>query len=186
MEDVSIRSSELIPSPLPWRAPWGAAVLSALVAWLCFVSSAVLAQSAAHPSSEPTFSSGYKFTQMTGRDLFANICQGCHMPDGEGASGAGTYPSIARNKNLEASGYPVHVVVNGQRAMPPFGAMLSVRYPIPNSAFPIAQAVKVAGNAETFYVSGQVPPVLSKEADPASPQAYGDVKTQTQQDQGHP
>ena len=125
MEDVSIRSSELIPSPLPWRAPWGAAVLSALVAWLCFVSSAVLAQSAAHPSSEPTFSSGYKFTQMTGRDLFANICQGCHMPDGEGASGAGTYPSIARNKNLEASGYPVHVVVNGQRAMPPFGAMLS-------------------------------------------------------------
>ncbi|MDB5565495.1 MAG: cytochrome [Tardiphaga sp.] len=125
MADVSIRSSELIPSPLPWRAPWGAAVLSALVVWLCFVSSAVLAQSAAHPSSEPTFSSGYKFTQMTGRDLFANICQGCHLPDGEGASGAGTYPSIARNKNLEASGYPVHVVVNGQRAMPPFGAMLS-------------------------------------------------------------
>jgi mono/diheme cytochrome c family protein len=125
MEDVSIRFSELIPSPLPWRAPWGAAVLSALVAWLCFVSSAVLAQSAAHPSSEPTFSSGYKFTQMAGRDLFANICQGCHMPDGEGASGAGTYPSIVRNKNLEASGYPVHVVVNGQRAMPPFGAMLS-------------------------------------------------------------
>ena len=54
-----------------------------------------------------------------------------------------------------------------------------VRYPIPNSTFPISQAVQVPGNATTYYVSGQVPPVLSKEADPSSPQAYGDTKTQT-------
>ncbi len=54
-----------------------------------------------------------------------------------------------------------------------------VRYPIPNSTFPIAQAVQVPGNATTYYVSGQVPPVVRKEADPASPQAYGDTKTQT-------
>ena len=54
-----------------------------------------------------------------------------------------------------------------------------VRYPIPNSTFPIAQAVQVSGNATTYYVSGQVPPLTSKEADPASPQAYGDTKTQT-------
>ena len=53
------------------------------------------------------------------------------------------------------------------------------RYPIPNSTFPIAQAVKVSGNTATYYVSGQVPPVVSKEADPGSPQAYGDTKTQT-------
>jgi enamine deaminase RidA (YjgF/YER057c/UK114 family) len=54
-----------------------------------------------------------------------------------------------------------------------------VRYPIPNSTFPIAQAVQVSGNAVTYYISGQVPPVVSKEADPGSPQAYGDTKTQT-------
>src|SRR3979411_1198979 len=53
-----------------------------------------------------------------------------------------------------------------------------IRYPIPNSTFPIAQAVQVPGNATTYYVSGQVPPVISKEADPSSPQAYGDTKTQ--------
>jgi mono/diheme cytochrome c family protein len=29
------------------------------------------------------------------------------------------------NKTLEAGGYPVDLVVNGQRAMPPFGAMMS-------------------------------------------------------------
>ena len=54
-----------------------------------------------------------------------------------------------------------------------------VRYPIPNSTFPIAQAVRVSGDAVTYYVSGQVPPVISRDADPSSPQAYGDTKTQT-------
>jgi enamine deaminase RidA (YjgF/YER057c/UK114 family) len=54
-----------------------------------------------------------------------------------------------------------------------------VRYPIPNSTFPIAQAVQVPENATTYYISGQVPPVVGKDADPSSPQAYGDTKTQT-------
>jgi enamine deaminase RidA (YjgF/YER057c/UK114 family) len=54
-----------------------------------------------------------------------------------------------------------------------------VRHPIPNSTFPIALAVQVPATATTTYVSGQVPPVINKDADPASPQAYGDVKTQT-------
>ena len=47
------------------------------------------------------------------------------MPDGKGAAGAGSYPSLAQDKNLEASGYPVYVVVRGQRAMPPVGRMMS-------------------------------------------------------------
>ena len=54
-----------------------------------------------------------------------------------------------------------------------------VRTPIPNSTFPIALAVQVPPTATTYYLSGQVPPVVSKDADPQSPQAYGDVKTQT-------
>jgi enamine deaminase RidA (YjgF/YER057c/UK114 family) len=54
-----------------------------------------------------------------------------------------------------------------------------VRHPIPNSTFPIAQAVQVSGNATTFYVSGQVPPLVNKDANPQTPEAYGDVKTQT-------
>ena len=54
-----------------------------------------------------------------------------------------------------------------------------VRLPIPNSTFPIAQAVRVTGDSVITYVSGQVPPVINKDADPSSPQAYGDVKTQT-------
>jgi len=54
-----------------------------------------------------------------------------------------------------------------------------VRQPIPNSSFPIAQSVQISGNTTTTYVSGQVPPLINKDADPSSPQAFGDVKTQT-------
>jgi mono/diheme cytochrome c family protein len=72
-----------------------------------------------------TFSSGYRFVEMTGEELFANVCQGCHMPDAAGATGAGSYPSLVGNSNLEASGYPVYLVVNGKRGMPPFGDMMT-------------------------------------------------------------
>ena len=47
------------------------------------------------------------------------------MPDGKGATGAGTYPSLANNKTIEAAGYALDAVVNGQRAMPPLGDMMN-------------------------------------------------------------
>src|SRR5713101_732730 len=54
-----------------------------------------------------------------------------------------------------------------------------IRHPIPNSTFPIAQAVEVSGNVKTVYVSGQVPPVIDKDADENSAQGFGDNKKQT-------
>jgi enamine deaminase RidA (YjgF/YER057c/UK114 family) len=54
-----------------------------------------------------------------------------------------------------------------------------IRHPIPNSTFPIAQAVEIKGPVTTYYVSGQVPPVANKDADPQSLAAYGDTTTQT-------
>jgi mono/diheme cytochrome c family protein len=72
-----------------------------------------------------SLSEGYRFSETSGEELFSSVCQGCHMPDGHGAVGAGNYPSLARNRSLEARGYPVYVVVRGQKAMPPIGAMMS-------------------------------------------------------------
>jgi mono/diheme cytochrome c family protein len=91
----------------------------AMVLALALSPFAASAQGGAH------FSPAYKFTEQGGEQLFANVCQGCHMPDARGSVGAGTYPSLAGNKNLEAGGYPVYIVVRGQRAMPSFGAMMS-------------------------------------------------------------
>jgi enamine deaminase RidA (YjgF/YER057c/UK114 family) len=59
------------------------------------------------------------------------------------------------------------------------GAQDIVRHKIPNSDFPIAQAVTLPPNATIHFISGQVPPVVDKAADPNSPAAFGDTKTQT-------
>jgi mono/diheme cytochrome c family protein len=72
-----------------------------------------------------TFSSGFRFVEMSGEELFANVCQGCHMPNAAGATGAGTYPSLVSDRNLQASGYAIDLIVNGRRAMPGFGDMMS-------------------------------------------------------------
>jgi len=83
------------------------------------------AQGTGPSASEPALSTGFGFGEKSGEQLFAGVCRGCHMSDGKGASGAGTYPSLAGDRNLEAGGYPVDVVVNGQRGMPPFGSMMN-------------------------------------------------------------
>ncbi len=65
------------------------------------------------------------FAVAGGEAVFKAICQGCHMPDAKGAVGAGAYPALAANANLQAAGYPVFMVVQGRKAMPAFGGMLS-------------------------------------------------------------
>ena len=66
-----------------------------------------------------------KFIMQDGEAIFKNVCQGCHMPDAKGAVGAGAYPALAGNAKLEEAGYPVAIVVHGQKGMPPFGPFLS-------------------------------------------------------------
>ena len=79
----------------------------------------------AQAQSPSVFSSSpFRFTHQDGEAIYRNVCAGCHMPDGRGAVGAGAYPALARNAKLEAAGYPVLLVVNGQKAMPAFGRML--------------------------------------------------------------
>lgn len=60
----------------------------------------------------------------TGAEIYVHICQGCHMPQGEGATGAGHYPSLARSDDLKGRlGQIVaaQVVLNGRNGMPAFG-----------------------------------------------------------------
>src|SRR3954447_18088841 len=97
-------------------------MISAALSLLSFLA---YAQGAGRSASEPALSAGFRFYEMSGEELFANVCRASHMSDGKGAVGAGTYPSLAGNRNLEGSGYPLDVVVNGRRGMPPFGAMMS-------------------------------------------------------------
>lgn len=70
------------------------------------------------------FRNANKITHQGGEAVYNATCAGCHMPQGEGAVGAGKYPALANNDLLAGAAYPIHLVVNGQHAMPPLGGLL--------------------------------------------------------------
>jgi len=57
----------------------------------------------------------------SGAEVYRHLCQGCHMPQAEGAVGAGAYPKLAQNPNLRSWQYVALTIINGRAAMPPFG-----------------------------------------------------------------
>jgi len=72
-----------------------------------------------------SMSRGWVFEEQGGAALFAHVCAACHQPDGKGAVGAASYPSLAENQNLASAEYLETLLFNGRRAMPPLGAMMS-------------------------------------------------------------
>src|SRR5260370_29044321 len=82
-----------------------AAFVMTISAALLLSSFMACAQSAQPPASRPALSTGFRFIENSGEELFANVCPGCHIPDRKGAVGAGTYPSLVANKTLAASGH---------------------------------------------------------------------------------
>ena len=95
------------------------AFTAGLAALAVAAAAAALAQ-----SSGPFSSSPFRFTHQDGEAIYRTVCAGCHMPEGQGATGAGAYPALTRNARLAAAGYPILLVVNGGKAMPGFGRAL--------------------------------------------------------------
>ncbi|WP_255606317.1 c-type cytochrome [Nitratireductor rhodophyticola] len=91
---------------------------------LCFAASMTFAASAHTEDGAPASDAG-RITATGGENIYKAICQGCHMPDGKGATGAGRYPSLASNENLEYPEYAIFVITHGQKAMPAMGDMLT-------------------------------------------------------------
>ncbi len=101
--------------------PVGMASSLALAAGLAAAAiSAVMAQ-----STDARFGNPARFMATTGEELYSDICQGCHMPGGVGAVGAGAYPALAGNPKLESAAYPVALVIHGRNGMPAFGDLLT-------------------------------------------------------------
>ena len=129
--------------------------LSASVALILSTASALPAENASQSSS---LSTGFRFSETSGEELFANACQGCHMHDGGGAVGAGNYPALGKDRSLEARAYPVYVVVRGQRAMPPVGSMMNDD-----------QVVAVVNYVRTHFGNQYSDPVTAEEVRLARP-----------------
>jgi mono/diheme cytochrome c family protein len=84
----------------------------------------VALQVSAVSGADSSFADPSRFVATTGEEIYRGVCQGCHMPEGEGAAGAGVYPPLASNPALETPEYAIYLIIHGQKAMPPFGAML--------------------------------------------------------------
>jgi len=74
------------------------------------------------PATAQVFGPPTPLPQQGGEAIYKGICQDCHMPNAKGGKvGPIGYPGLASNPNLEIPGYPVSVIVHGQKAMPAFG-----------------------------------------------------------------
>ncbi len=61
-----------------------------------------------------------RLNTTAGVEIYRQICQGCHMPEGQGAIGAGKYPPLARDKALASRQYMALTILEGRRNMPAF------------------------------------------------------------------
>lgn len=87
-----------------------------------------------------------------GEAIFHSICQGCHMPDAKGATGAGTYPALAGNPKLASAPYMAAVILFGRHDMPSFAAKPSHGPDfIPNTTLTDAQIADVINYVRTHF-----------------------------------
>jgi mono/diheme cytochrome c family protein len=70
---------------------------------------------------------GGPFMFHGGKAIYDGVCQACHMANARGAVGAGAYPPLANDPKLAVAGYPVAVILHGQKAMPALGIYLDDR-----------------------------------------------------------
>lgn len=100
--------------------------LIAALALICLAVPAVADTAAPAPPPPPRPNArGGAFMIQGGKAIYEGVCQGCHMPGATGAVGAGMYPALAGNAKLEVAGYPLGVIIHGQKAMPPLGPYFS-------------------------------------------------------------
>lgn len=88
------------------------------VALACAAATAVAATVYA---DTPMFTSRAAIGSLNGEQIYEHICQGCHMPGGQGAVGAGRYPKLAANKKFVSWEFVAVTILTGRNGMPPFG-----------------------------------------------------------------
>ncbi len=72
-------------------------------------------------ADDPAFASSASRANTGGAEVYVHVCQGCHMPEGQGAAGAARIPNLAGNPALVSWQYAALTVLNGRGGMPAFG-----------------------------------------------------------------
>lgn len=111
---------------------------------LCGSAGMTLAQSLGDTSSVTPVTA----ISATGEQTYREICQACHMAQGEGGTGAGVVPALARNVHLADKDFLLTRILRGQGGMPAFADMLTPE-----------QIAGVAGYVRTHYGNAYPEPV---------------------------
>ncbi len=90
----------------------------------------------------------------SGEDIYSHICQGCHMPHGEGAIGAGHYPKLAGNPTLASWRYVALTVLGGRKGMPAFSAAAGQVWDGPTVHLTDAQVAEVVNYVRSHFGNG--------------------------------
>ncbi len=77
------------------------------------------------PAKNAGMSQGWEFSEQGGADLYSHVCAACHQPDAKGAVGAGAYPPLADDKDLDSADFMLSVLLGGLKGMPPVGDMMT-------------------------------------------------------------
>jgi len=98
-----------------------------------------------------------------GRQIFEQICQGCHMPDARGATGAGHYPSLNKDATLASRQYMALTVVAGRRNMPAFGVGRAIGFVGPPLTLTEEQIAAVVNYVRTHFGNHYSDPISAGE-----------------------
>jgi mono/diheme cytochrome c family protein len=91
------------------------------IAFLCCAGLGLISIGSANAqSSDNALYTPASIKGANGEAIFTHICQGCHMPDAKGATGAGTYPALTGNPKLASPQYMAAVILFGRHDMPSF------------------------------------------------------------------
>jgi mono/diheme cytochrome c family protein len=89
------------------------------------VAMALCAPVAAEAPEPPPMPDEGNLGTVDGAQVYAQVCQGCHMADGRGADGGGAYPSFRDNPNVASATFLAVVILHGRRNMPAFAPELA-------------------------------------------------------------
>jgi mono/diheme cytochrome c family protein len=114
------------------------------------LTAAALFDSPAHADSAGIFDPAILST-TDGRQIFEQVCQGCHMPEGRGAVGAGHYPALAQDRTLASRQYMALTILMGRRNMPAFGAKHAIGFALPPATLSEEQIAAVINYVRTHF-----------------------------------
>ncbi len=143
------------------RSSAAASLAAGVVVWL-LIAAAALVRAPAQAGTAGIFDPA-SLSTTDGRQIFEQICQGCHMPDGRGAVGAGHYPALAHSRTLASRQYMALTILMGRRNMPAFGAKHAMGFGGPPATLTEAQIAAVINYVRTHFGNRYTDPITAAE-----------------------